>query len=106
MFEQKIVDLIKSVKISGKFHPTGSIPDKKEQNARASLQIPAQDKMHALVDITIFGSAKDSVAICSSGVYWKGLNEKPKFLKYSELLQSEIATTHKPLVNDNYPESK
>jgi hypothetical protein len=97
VFEEKIIELIASANVSGefvasKFYKTALIPSKKKKNAKISLKIPMQDKLYALVDNTAFGSAKDSIAICSLGIYWKNMTGKPCFLSYPDLVQSEITT--------------
>ncbi|OCA87833.1 hypothetical protein A8F94_08305 [Bacillus sp. FJAT-27225] len=46
------------------------IPAKKLQAARENYSIPADEEVFALIDATIFGSAKNGLAICSGGLYW------------------------------------
>lgn len=52
------------------YYASDWIPANKLRNACASFPIPAWEKVAALVDATVFGSAKNGLAICSSGVYW------------------------------------
>ncbi|ALC89213.1 hypothetical protein AM500_05000 [Bacillus sp. FJAT-18017] len=46
------------------------IPAKKLEAARENYSIPDSDEVFALVDATVFGSAKLGLAICSGGLYW------------------------------------
>ena len=45
------------------------IPKKKLANARRSYPVPEQERIVALLDATVFGSAKDGLAVCTGGVY-------------------------------------
>ncbi|WP_043931127.1 GYF domain-containing protein [Bacillus sp. EB01] len=46
------------------------IPAKKLEAARENYSIPDSDEVIALVDATVFGSAKNGLAICTGGLYW------------------------------------
>lgn len=47
------------------------IPRKKADNAAASYGMPSSAKVFAIVDSTVFGSAKNSLAFTSHGLFWK-----------------------------------
>lgn len=71
------------------YHVANNIPSKKIRNAIASYRIPASTEIVALVDGTIFQSAKNGLAICSDGLYWNSPNFKPKSEK-QQLLWPEF----------------
>ena len=64
---------------------TVPIPEKKANNARASLNIPHGDQIFALVDFTVFGSAKDAMVVTESGLYWKGIADPAVSLSWNDL---------------------
>ncbi|MBO9548065.1 hypothetical protein [Pseudomonas sp.] len=58
------------------FHSEGlyvapDIPRKKADNATASYGMPSSVKVFAIVDSTVFGSAKNGLAFTSHGLFWK-----------------------------------
>jgi hypothetical protein len=74
----------------GSFYFGSEIPEKKLANARTSFGIPSAEQIIALVDCTMFGSAKDGVAFSGSGIYWKNMFESPQSCKWSELAQATL----------------
>jgi hypothetical protein len=70
-----------------------SIPQHKANNARVSLQIPGAEKIVALIDFTVFGSAKDAMVVTDGGIYWKGAMEDPHSLRWSQLQQKTMQET-------------
>lgn len=64
---------------------TGEIPARKETNARARYDIPAHEELVALVDNTVFGSARRGIAICAGGIHWKGFILPPQHFSWREL---------------------
>ena len=54
----------------------GDIPLSKLQNARQSLKISGREDIFGLVDCTVFGSAKDAIAIAASGIYAKNIGQQ------------------------------
>lgn len=58
------------------------IPERKLNNARASLHISPSEQVVALIDFTIFGGAKDAMVVAESGLYWKQLGEEPTYLSW------------------------
>jgi hypothetical protein len=61
-----------------------SIPELKLNNARESQHIPTSEVVIALIDTTVFGSAKDGLAVCESGLYWKNIYASPEYATWSE----------------------
>ncbi|MCL1162001.1 hypothetical protein L2728_08920 [Shewanella chilikensis] len=58
------------------FHSDGlfvapNIPSKKAKNASACYGMPASVNIYAIVDSTVFGSAKNGLAFTSEGLFWK-----------------------------------
>ena len=76
---------------SGSDYFTDPIPNKKATNARKSLNIPSIEKIVALIDFTVFGSAKDAMVVTESGLYWKQLLQEPIFLPWEKLRQFTIS---------------
>ena len=60
------------------------IPTKKMINARNSCAVPNSDKILGLIDLTLFGSAKDAVVFGGKALYFR-INNSPIALRYSEL---------------------
>ena len=56
--------------VSDDFFAGERIPPKKLAAAQVHYPLPRQETVLALVDATIFGSAKNGMAIGLSGVYW------------------------------------
>lgn len=54
------------------------IPEKKLANARKRYPIPDQERVVALIDTTVFGSAKAGLAIGETGLYWRNATTKTK----------------------------
>ncbi|WP_226685209.1 MULTISPECIES: hypothetical protein [Shewanella] len=58
------------------FHSDGlfvapNIPSKKAKNASVCYGMPASVNIYAIVDSTVFGSAKNGLAFTSEGLFWK-----------------------------------
>lgn len=70
------------------------IPEKKANNARESLHIPLAEHIYALIDLTIFGSAKNAMVVTDNGLYWKDDNDKyPFFIAWSKLRHCSLTET-------------
>jgi hypothetical protein len=66
----------------------GSIPEKKLANARATTAADPSEDIVALLDCTVFGSAKDAVLFGSRNIYYfssVAASDKPGRLAYHEL---------------------
>lgn len=70
------------------------VSPRKERNARESMRIPPSETVIALVDATIFGSAKDGFVVGAEGLYWHnsivGGNDKGR-LTWSELARVRVS---------------
>ena len=77
--------------LGGKCYVGKSIPADKEQNARKSYRIDADEEVIALIDATMLGSAKEGVAFGLKGIYWKNKMEQPVKLSYKQLSKSELS---------------
>lgn len=53
------------------YHVDPDIPTSKLNGARAAMCIPSQERVVALYDDTVFGSAKDGIAFGERAIYWK-----------------------------------
>ncbi|MBN1319563.1 MAG: DUF4339 domain-containing protein [Thermoleophilia bacterium] len=85
------------------FYSGGDIPANKLINARKSLKIPGREDVFALINCTVFGSAKDAIVIASSGIFaknndmvgaqyfsWKDLSELSIVGSQERLSASEV----------------
>ncbi|HET7231090.1 MAG TPA: GYF domain-containing protein [Longimicrobium sp.] len=68
--EAQILEICRDHSFSS-FWVDGEIPAKKLRNAREHFPIPAGERVFALYDATVFGSAKEGFAVCATGVYWR-----------------------------------
>ncbi|WP_462410430.1 tetratricopeptide repeat protein [Neobacillus sp. Marseille-QA0830] len=67
------------------------IPSKKEGNARSHYEISGDDTLYALFDGTLWGSAKEGLAITTSGIYWKNLfTKQPCTLLWKQFIALNI----------------
>jgi hypothetical protein len=72
------------------------IPEKKLNNAVIEYQIPQESDVLvlSLLDSTVFGSAKEGMAFCSSGIYWKNKHKRdqngPFFISWVDFKSCEI----------------
>jgi hypothetical protein len=64
------------------FYKLDMIGHEKLNNARKSMNIPAQDVVLAIMDDTAFGSAKEGIALCVDGIYWKTSFEASSYISW------------------------
>ncbi len=91
MDREKLEAIFTDTPLGGKFYVGKSIPADKEQNARKSYKIDADEKVIALIDATMLGSAKEGLAFGLKGIYWKNKMEQPVKLSYKQLSKSELS---------------
>lgn len=94
--EEIIISRIEKFSSLDDFYVGNDIPEKKLYNAIKSYPIDHTDVVLALADATVFGSAKNGVAIGIKGVYWRNdfMKESEKrFISWSEIDESEIKPT-------------
>jgi hypothetical protein len=85
--QNNIVPVIQSCHADG-FYKGAQIPPKKLQNALANYPVPASETPLALVDATVFGSAKVGMVLGAKGIYWKNdwaTDTLKNFLSWEEL---------------------
>ena len=81
--ESKMISLLS--KANGPdFHIAPKIPADKLANARASAAVPKQEGVVALIDCTLFGSAKDCLVFGERAVYFNNSMADSGSLPYSE----------------------
>lgn len=68
--EKQVLGVLQNFHCEG-FYVTPDIPRKKAENAYASYGMPASVNVYAIVDATVFGSAKNGLAFTSEGLFWK-----------------------------------
>lgn len=78
-----------------KYYVDELIPDKKLANARTSFSIPDADRVIALADTTVFGSSKNGLAVCDSGIYWCDLGMKPRRSTWNEFVSVTVKSRGK-----------
>lgn len=62
------------------------IPKRKVNNARESLKIQHNEQFIALIDFTMFGSAKEAMVVTNDGLHWKNHDDKtPYSLTWEQL---------------------
>jgi hypothetical protein len=66
-------------------HRMGEIPERKLDNARVSMAIPASEVVFALIDDTAFGSSTVRAAICTGGIFWKNRLSKPDRVSWEDV---------------------
>jgi TIR domain len=71
-----------------------SIPREKEKNARAAANVPPDEEIAALVDLTAFGSAKHALLLGKRGLYYHSPRNMPATtrLSYQQLSENQIFT--------------
>ena len=89
---RKVLEILSRHASGSDFHVSPGIPPAKLANAAASCEIPKDERMLALIDCTIFGSAKNCLAFCTRGIYFhNGLASPVRgFIPYEEFPQREF----------------
>src|SRR5262249_32038345 len=65
------------------FYVTPNIPGKKLANARIACNVPQDEQILALIDCTVFGSAKDCILFGSKSIYYHEMLEAPGNILYA-----------------------
>ncbi|MBP6012469.1 MAG: hypothetical protein KBA31_09600 [Alphaproteobacteria bacterium] len=77
-----------------RIHFDPAIPAKKVLAARQSCSVPESEKILALVDLTLFGSAAECIVIGWSAIYFRWPSAvPPKRIDFSKLVQSEVSSS-------------
>ena len=75
------------------FYKFGGIPEKKLDNAKKTCAFDVTDTVLALVDSTVFGSAKEAMIVGINGIYWNNdwtTESARKFLSWEEIANSKF----------------
>ncbi len=95
MVPEKVLKIVVGYK-SKDYFPIGRIPQEKLQNARDVYFLDPDDEAVALIDATIFGSAKKGMVIGINGVYWRnedGEDTGPHFISWDRLAVGKKSIT-------------
>ncbi|MDW3177082.1 MAG: hypothetical protein R8J94_06840 [Acidimicrobiia bacterium] len=65
------VEILRAQPETHSFYVSPNVSKKRERNARAATAMPAWEEVVALVDCTVFGSAKDALVFGREGLYYK-----------------------------------
>ncbi|MBN1459191.1 MAG: DUF4339 domain-containing protein [Armatimonadetes bacterium] len=95
-------DQLRSIcrKYSGRpdYYSGGDIPTNKLMNAKKSLRIPGTEDVYAVIDCTVFGSAKDAIVVAASGIYAKNTDSSgPQYFSWKELAELNILSSRESL---------
>jgi len=90
---QAIIDICQKFSKNDKsFTIHDNIPATKKANAIQHYPVDKNDQVLALLDSTVFGSAKNGLAIGLKGIYWKNdwsTSTKKNFLSWKELYENK-----------------
>ena len=68
--QDKLVEVLRGFQPQAGLHVTPKIPDAKIKNALERCRVHPMETVLALVDCTVFGSAKDCLLVTSGGLYY------------------------------------
>ncbi|HKS39334.1 MAG TPA: hypothetical protein VJX74_01885 [Blastocatellia bacterium] len=66
-----LLEILKEYQSQPDFYVTPNIPPNKLMNARSYCAVPATQKIIAIIDSTVFGSAKRAIAFTGTAIYYK-----------------------------------
>lgn len=85
---EQLTALVRMLELDGVIlSPAG----KKLETVRASYGVPPEEEVLALIDATVFGSAKNGLAVTPRGVYWR--NDRLTPTVFSSLTHEQLLTT-------------
>lgn len=86
----------KDILESMSFYSMEDIPEKKLNNAiSAYAESVEKTKVYALIDITLFGSAKEGMLFTNAGIYMKESFGKPKYIAYADIVETRVTKLEK-----------
>lgn len=92
ILEQYGKDILESMS----FYSMEEIPEKKLNNAiGAYAESVEKTKVYALVDTTLFGSAKEGMIFTNAGIYMKESFGKPKYIAYADIVETKVTKLDK-----------
>ena len=68
--EERLLPVLRGFLPQDDLHVGGEIPEKKLSNARTACAVPEGERLLALVDATVFGSAKNCLVFGTEGLYF------------------------------------
>lgn len=68
----EIVEILRRFEIPTGFYVAPAIPEAKAATARASCGVPPNERVLGLVDLTLWGSAKEALVFGEAGFYFRG----------------------------------
>lgn len=96
--EEQLLSICRRYSGRQDYYCGGEIPANKLINARKSLRIPSREQVLALINCTVFGSAKDAIAIASSGIYAKNTDSLgPQYFSWKDLSEVTIVSSQQRL---------
>jgi len=89
--EEEILSLSKEYEDQD-FYLNSNIPAKKRVNFKSSSNHTIEQKILVLIDMTLFGSAKNALAITEDGLYWHDdyVADDEGFISWQELFDNDI----------------
>jgi hypothetical protein len=89
--EEEILSLSKEYEEQD-LYVDSNIPAKKRVNFKASSNYTITQKILILIDMTLFGSAKNALAVTTDGLYWHDdyVADDEGFISWQELFESDI----------------
>jgi hypothetical protein len=89
--EEVLLPLLRGCLPQRDLHVAPDIPDKKLANACQTCRVPQGERILALIDATVFGSAKNALLFGREGIYyhndWSSKVAGPGLVPYIEFLQ-------------------
>jgi len=91
MQQKRLEAILYDARLGENYYVGKNIPADKLENAVKSFAIPPEENVLALIDTTLFGSAKEGVAFGLRGIYWKNKMVAPLQLSYPEIRTGEFS---------------
>ena len=98
VYEKRIIALLENSKIGNSYYAANMIPEKKRQNVLKFYNLPENDEILALIDCTVFGSAKEGIVFGKHNLVWKRGSAKAQSLTYHQLLHAQLKNKDKTTV--------
>src|SRR6201999_1347423 len=91
---ERITKLIKNLLPAQDLYAAPDFPEAKIKNAKESCAIPSDERILGLVDLTVFGSAKNCLLVGTKGIYYHndftGKRPGAGMVPYSEFPQRQF----------------
>jgi len=73
--KEQILAVARRHEYSSDIYIDTNIPEKKYQNFKKNFNQNIEEDFLVLIDLTVFGSAKDALVVTVNGIYWHNFNE-------------------------------